>query len=274
MNQDGTRDLYWWYIPRWASPVSRMFWGGIVVGIAVAVVGGPLGLLVGIAAGIAARGTSGRPARMGNLGGRIRLIYTKARLGLGLAAGIVTGIISGLGSGPVIGLGTGLTWGLMSVLIVGLAEALRDPDSTSSPSPAISWRNDKRHSIVIGLIIGIVIGLVAGFGFGLMSGLFEGLLAGFTSGIASSIVVGFSISRTWPATLATAQLAIQWHTPLHMLRFLDDARERNVLHTVGPAYQFRHSRLQDRLAAIGDLSEGRRIKEAFGEEENEPGHSP
>jgi hypothetical protein len=32
------------------------------------------------------------------------------------------------------------------------------------------------------------------------------------------------------------------------MRFLDDARERNVLRTVGPAYQFRHARLQDRLA--------------------------
>jgi hypothetical protein len=32
------------------------------------------------------------------------------------------------------------------------------------------------------------------------------------------------------------------------MRFLDDARERGVLRTVGPLYQFRHSRLQDRLA--------------------------
>jgi hypothetical protein len=36
---------------------------------------------------------------------------------------------------------------------------------------------------------------------------------------------------------------------MHLMRFLDDARERNVLRTVGPAYQFRHARLQDRLAA-------------------------
>jgi hypothetical protein len=33
------------------------------------------------------------------------------------------------------------------------------------------------------------------------------------------------------------------------MKFLDDARERNVLRTVGPVYQFRHARLQDRLAA-------------------------
>jgi hypothetical protein len=29
---------------------------------------------------------------------------------------------------------------------------------------------------------------------------------------------------------------------------LEDARDRNVLRTVGPVYQFRHARLQDRLA--------------------------
>lgn len=45
------------------------------------------------------------------------------------------------------------------------------------------------------------------------------------------------------------QVTRQWHTPIHLMGFLDDARERNVLRTVGPAYQFRHARLQDRLAA-------------------------
>jgi hypothetical protein len=32
------------------------------------------------------------------------------------------------------------------------------------------------------------------------------------------------------------------------MRFLEDARNRNVLRAVGPVYQFRHARLQDRLA--------------------------
>ena len=32
------------------------------------------------------------------------------------------------------------------------------------------------------------------------------------------------------------------------MRFLEDARKRDVLRTVGPVYQFRHARLQDRLA--------------------------
>jgi hypothetical protein len=32
------------------------------------------------------------------------------------------------------------------------------------------------------------------------------------------------------------------------MRFLNDAHKRNVLRTVGPVYQFRYARLQDRLA--------------------------
>jgi hypothetical protein len=32
------------------------------------------------------------------------------------------------------------------------------------------------------------------------------------------------------------------------MRFLEDARSRGVLRTVGPVCQFRHARLQDRLA--------------------------
>ena len=44
------------------------------------------------------------------------------------------------------------------------------------------------------------------------------------------------------------KLARRWHTPVYLISFLDDARERNVMRTVGSAYQFRHSRLQDRLA--------------------------
>jgi hypothetical protein len=60
-------------------------------------------------------------------------------------------------------------------------------------------------------------------------------------------VAGIGISQAWPTTLAAAQLAKRWHTPLYLMNFLDDAHERNVLRTVGPVYQFRHARLQDHL---------------------------
>jgi hypothetical protein len=34
-------------------------------------------------------------------------------------------------------------------------------------------------------------------------------------------------------TLTTVQLTKRWHTPLHLMNFLDDANEQNVLRTVG-----------------------------------------
>jgi hypothetical protein len=52
---------------------------------------------------------------------------------------------------------------------------------------------------------------------------------------------------TWPASLTFLQLRFSQHTPLRLMRFFEDARERGVLRTVGPVYQFRHAHLQDRL---------------------------
>ena len=40
------------------------------------------------------------------------------------------------------------------------------------------------------------------------------------------------------------------------MRFLEDARQRNVLRIIGPVYQFRHARLQDRLAGQAYLTAG------------------
>jgi hypothetical protein len=94
-----------------------------------------------------------------------------------------------------------------------------------------------------------VSGLVSGLNAGLVSGLVSGVVAGVVAGLVAGLVGGLGISHAWPTTLAAAQLAKRWHTPLHLIKFLDDARERNVLRTVGPVYQFRHAHLQDRLAA-------------------------
>jgi hypothetical protein len=57
------------------------------------------------------------------------------------------------------------------------------------------------------------------------------------------------VSNLAVATSLTAvQLARSEGTPVHMMAFLRDAHERNLLRMSGPVYQFRHSRLQERLA--------------------------
>jgi len=47
---------------------------------------------------------------------------------------------------------------------------------------------------------------------------------------------------------ALVHLAIRHKIPLRLIAFLEDARSRHLLRTVGPVYQFRHAKLQDRLA--------------------------
>ena len=283
MNQDGTRDLQWWRTPRWVPLAPRIIVVGLVVGLVFVLVGvlaGDLqygldlgllaGLVFGLMTGLAALSTSGPPAGTVRIGKpQLRRVITGKglRVGLlvglavGLAVGLVTGLVDwlqSLGEGFSIvlvhalqfGLVFGLTAGLVGVLAVGLASAFEDPDNMNPLSPAISWRNDLRHAMAIGLMVGFVTGLVAGLTFGLVYGLVGvGIGAGLVIGAAAGLVSGLGTSHALPAALAAAQLAMRWHTPLRLMNFLDDARERNVLRTVGPVYQFRHARLQDRLAA-------------------------
>ena len=111
MNQDGTRDLQWWQIPRWAPSAPRIVAGGLMawllVGLASGLVfgfmsdfnngittGTALGLLAGVASGIAARGTSGSPARIGKIRRpRLRRVFTKRNLKFGLASGLAFGLM-------------------------------------------------------------------------------------------------------------------------------------------------------------------------------------
>ena len=298
MNQDGTRDLRWWHISRWAPSAPRIIAGGLVVGLVAGLVAGLVSGLVfgeyallsglvfgllgavvaGFMAGLAALGTSGPPAGTGRIGRpRLRLVFTRRSLRYGLVVWLViglavalvfmipgllvrgfeAGVATWLVNGLVFGLVFGSVAGLAGVLGVGLANAFEDPDSTSSLSPAISWRNDRRHAIAIGLVIWLVVWLATGLTGGLVVGLVGdfvgGLVAGLViapiGGLAAGLVAGLSTSHAWPAALAAVQLARRWRTPLHLMNFLNDAHERNVLRTVGPVYQFRHARLQDLLAA-------------------------
>ena len=301
MNQDGTRDLPWWHVPRWVPFVPRIVMGGLVAWLVAWFVVGLVawfviwfgvgwgagaglgagvwyglayGFVFGLAAGAAASGMSGAPAKIGKIGRpQLRRVFGGRNLKLGLVVGLVAWLVAGLifqlileftVAPPTLflpaimyGLVAGLTIGVVYALAVGLADAFADPDSTTSPSPSTSWRSDRRHSMAIGLVVGLVSGLVVGVLVGVVVGLSAGLVSGLVAGLVAVPVVGLvagpaaglGISHAWPTTLAAAQLTRRWHTPLHLLDFLDDARERNVLRTVGPVYQFRHARLQDRLAA-------------------------
>jgi hypothetical protein len=125
-------------------------------------------------------------------------------------------------------------------------------EATNPVDPRSLWRWELQLTLGLGLVTGLVYGLVVGLVFGLREGLLSGLTAGFMIGVGSSLVS----SATWAVVLASAQLRRRNETPARLLRFLDDARQRQIVRTVGPVYQFRHARLQDRLAEVHETTPG------------------
>ena len=260
MSQAGTRDLAWWRMASWAPVVPRVIATGLMFGFIFLLGGGPvLALIAAPTAGVAylfgGELTSKSPRRMAPL--RWRRLFSRSSLVKGpayaLAGALFGGVIFGLAVGP----GPGLMVGLVAAIGTGVAGILADglsqpaADDTSPLTPPASWRRDQAFGLAIGLVLGVSIGLGLGLALEVrhMAALLGGIVFGILYGIGFGLVWGLSFPRTWTVSLTFAQLALRWHTPVRLLRFLDDARERNVLRTVGPVYQFRHARLQDRLAA-------------------------
>jgi hypothetical protein len=71
---------------------------------------------------------------------------------------------------------------------------------------------------------------------------------GVGSGLAVGLLYRMISSVTWPTTIAWLQLQRSRRVPaVGLVPFLDDARTRGVLRTVGAVYQFRHATLQEHL---------------------------
>ena len=283
MNKDGTRDLQWWQVPAWAPDVPRFIatWlgavlliglaGGLAWGLALRPVNGlGAGLVAGIGAWIVAAIAFGNgnkiPKRMAPV--RWRQLFRRRPLVAGLLAGTVTGTLfalANLGTSDNPGgvaalseaLGLGLATGLVVWLGVGLVAGMSRPgtDNTSPLSPVASWRSDRAFGLVVGLVVGLAvwfwIGLAVWFWFGLATGfaVWFALVVPLVFGLVVGLVVWLVYPQSWSSSLAFAQLAASDRTPVRLMRFLEDARSRSVLRTVGSVYQFRHARLQDRLAA-------------------------
>lgn len=76
------------------------------------------------------------------------------------------------------------------------------------------------------------------------------ILIGGLPGVVFGLVV--LLTRAWPRfVIARAALAVRGHLPWRLMAFLADARQRQLLRQSGGVYQFRHVRLQERLARQG-----------------------
>lgn len=226
MTREGMHNLQWWRIRFWASSAECRVMSGLVFGVVYA-----LGSWIGYAL------VRDHPNN----------IYILAKA--------VTSI------GPAFWVTFGLLYGFATGLYLGDRERdLRRPmnryflrsGTHYSLSPVSSWRANWK--------LGFINGLAAST-FGAFFGAYLGSFLGRTiveiySGVAGALVMAiqtiFLTTETWVAFLASIQLAIRWHTPVRLIKFLEDARRRNVLRTVGSSYQFRHARLQYRLAAAVD----------------------
>lgn len=148
-------------------------------------------------------------------------------------------------------------------LFYGLAFALTPDDPTAE---VLSGYFD----VVLGLAGGVAAGLLGrflvpnpgGLAYGIAGAVIGGQVflpassAGqaWATGGLFGLAVGLSVglARAWGAFGVTRLwLAARGRTPLRLLAFLDDAHRRGVLRQVGAVYQFRHARLQERLADTG-----------------------
>lgn len=179
--------------------------------------------------------------------------------------GGILGVLAG-GDGGIYGLSFGMLIGLLiGAYQEGLA-SLRLADRLITP--ASSWRGNQLLTITawVAFEMGVLLwGGFSGAGFSL-SGVsaFPGsnIVMCFICSVAASCALtsqalagratSFSqVGLAWTAVLAFTQLRNTIHSPIRFMRFLEDAREREVLRTAGPVYQFRHARLQDLLAETG-----------------------
>lgn len=285
MNDEGTRDLAWWQIPRWVPAWPRALLTALVVGLVGVLVFGFRGVLRdglkhGLAYGLAAGLTY---ALVFGLASVICKAYSRqpgwlpwrrtdirTPLMFGLMGGLVFGLANGLTAGLVYGSAKGLTVGLIggfpNILVVGVAFGLLarlagpSAEAASSIDPRTLWRRERQRGLKAGLVFGLTAGLVYGFangvsyGFVFKVGLEASLVAAFVGILTNALTFGLGVvlvsSTTWTATLASAQLRRRAETSVHLLSFLEDAHAREVLRCVGPVYQFRHARLQDRLAGV------------------------
>lgn len=167
---------------------------------------------------------------------------------LGFLYGLVYGLVYWLTYGRE--LGPGLAHGLGIGLTMGLLLGFRQPptEATSPLDPKSVWHRELQFGLVFGLLFGLVSGLTGGLVDSLVDGRGTGLVFGVTGGIVFGLGSGLVSSAVWAAALANAQLQRRDEAPARMLRFLDDARRRHILRAVGSTYQFRDTRLKDRLA--------------------------
>lgn len=204
-----------------------------------------VGLAAGIAVGLADRGVPARGLRWSPVG---------------FVCGLVCGLVLGFLVWIQVGAPGGLVVGLASTIVGGYAGGFFEAtstDLTKAPTPRAVLIRDRAtfclSCLGVGLAIGLSTGLSTALSPNVISGAPNGFRVGLEAGLANFIVVGlvFGFLRASWGSFALARwwLAALRHLPWRLMAFLDDAYRLGLLRIAGPAYQFRHAKFQDHLAA-------------------------
>jgi MFS family permease len=197
MNNNHTRDLAWWRIPRWAPTTPRLLSSmlaavllgvlvfalvgklvdewllGAAVGAPWVTWGPPVGLVAWLAGRIAAGLGSGEPQRRARTMDW-RAFRSRPVLVFGLVAWLAFALMIwllawltppsvGFVQGFVAGLVLGLPLGLLAWFVFGLVAGVLGGTSDGNPlDPHESWRQDRMSGLAFGVMFGVIFGLVFG----------------------------------------------------------------------------------------------------------------
>ncbi|MFC4518253.1 hypothetical protein [Streptomyces ehimensis] len=264
-NLGGRTEIAWWELP-----VAAVGWGpvtllsavcGALGAVATSAVGSwPVSLTVGLFLAVVAPGVwfvrsseqeHPAPAKGVRWSVKAVTIWAVATAAFVTLCGLIWGT-----DGAIIAYLVDYAWTYLILFAVGIAPA----DLTTQVSPAATLATDRRFAGTMTLVggIGATIAAVAitadvnAPGHTAAEAVLYGLRYGLAIGGAATVFLGlwlsagawgqFAIGHTW--------LALRRRLPWHLMIFLSDAHlTRGVLRQTGATYQFRHARLQQRLAA-------------------------
>jgi hypothetical protein len=176
-------------------------------------------------------------------------------LAIGVVAALLLGLFGGLAGGVMDSLMFGLAVGAAGGFTVGLSRWVSTPATNAQPqTPGLTLRRDLELVYVRSLAFGLTLGPAFGFagalakGFvGLWSAVQTGVAFGIAGGLVYTLIINFAGASSTYLVVVSA-LWMRGRVPLRLMRFLDDIHRVGLLREAGPHYQFRHAKLQDRLA--------------------------
>jgi hypothetical protein len=210
MSRSGTRDFQWWQLYREVHRRWTTFVGALTVGLTI-------GVTVGITGGLTIALTHAVPGTLADA-----LIFS-------FAGGLTGGLVGGLTGGVFLELmkSSGVEPAYADVRLKGRLRLLA-------------------ANLAFGLTLGPAFGIAGALAKG-FAGPMAGVEAGVAFGVAGGLVFALTFDLTGASSTYLAALYARRRVPIRLMTFLDDAHRVGLLREAGPAYQFRHAKLQDRL---------------------------